>query len=73
LKLALRYIDEPIAITFLQEVITDIEKRLTQVAAARAPRRRRAIKRLSRGNRPDAGWGGSGYMEAVGLPVGLSS
>jgi hypothetical protein len=38
LKLALRYIDEPLAITLLREVIADIERRLTQVAAARTQR-----------------------------------
>jgi hypothetical protein len=38
LKLALRYIDEPLAVTLLEEVIADIEKRLTPVAAARAQR-----------------------------------
>jgi hypothetical protein len=38
LKLALRYIDEPLAVTLLQEVIADIENRLTQVAAIRAQR-----------------------------------
>jgi hypothetical protein len=38
LKLALRYIDDRLAVTLLQEVIADIEKRLTQVAAARSQR-----------------------------------
>jgi hypothetical protein len=38
LKLALRYIEEPLAVSLLQEVIADIEERLTQVAAARSQR-----------------------------------
>jgi hypothetical protein len=38
LKLALRYIEEPLAVSLLQEVIADIEERLNQVAAARSQR-----------------------------------
>jgi hypothetical protein len=38
LKLALRYVDDRFAVTLLQEVIADIEERLTQVAAARSQR-----------------------------------
>jgi hypothetical protein len=37
LKFSLRYIEEPLAVALLQGVIADIEKRLSDVATARAP------------------------------------